>query len=57
MLMLCFQWKSKAAMLLLYFSVEEQAACSLLVAALHWQNDIGMAAQNKQQQKERQAKN
>jgi hypothetical protein len=33
--------------MLLYFSVEEQAACSLLVAALYWQNDIGMAAQNK----------
>jgi hypothetical protein len=43
--------------LLLYFSVEEQAACSLLVVALHWQNDIGMAAQNKQQQKERHVKN
>jgi hypothetical protein len=30
-----FQWKSKAAMLLLYFSMKEQAACSLFVAALH----------------------
>jgi hypothetical protein len=67
MLMLCFsvekqtchafQWKSKAAMLLLYFSVEEQVACSLLVVALHWQNDIGMAAQNKPQEKERHVKN
>jgi hypothetical protein len=37
--------------------MEEQAACSLLVAALHWQNDIGMAVQSKQQQKEKQIKN
>jgi hypothetical protein len=40
-------------MLLLYFSVEEQAACSLLVAALHWHG----SAKTKQQQKERQVKN
>jgi hypothetical protein len=51
-------------MLMLCFSVEKQSCCVAAIflserasSALHWQNDIGMAAQNKQQQKERHVKN
>jgi hypothetical protein len=51
-------------MLMLCFSVEKQSCCVAAIflserasSALHWQNDIGMAAQNKQQQKERNVKN